>query len=55
LKRDLQVLLWRSSEAVIEIFQLAGLENVLVHCGRNPAETGQRLVAGREGYLSAAP
>jgi len=45
MKRDLEVLLCSPSPTVIEVFRIAGLENVLDHCCPTPDETERRLLA----------
>lgn len=45
LNRDLRVLLCSPSQAVMQIFRLAGFEDVLDRCCADPRETWQRLRA----------
>ena len=45
LNRGLRVLLCSPSESVMQIFRLAGFEDVLDHCCADPQETWRRLQA----------
>ena len=43
--RGIRILLCSPSKSVVQMFRLAGLENVLDYCCANPAETRRRLLA----------
>ena len=45
MSRGLRVLLCSPSESVMQIFRLAGFEDVLNHCCADPKETWRRLQA----------
>jgi anti-anti-sigma factor len=44
-RRGLKLLLCSPSESVVQMFQLAGLEDVLDYCCSTPEETRRRLLA----------